>query len=715
VSYLSRRSDAAPLLVIATVRPSEASSVEHPIRAIKFDLHAHGSCHELALEHLDQPAVAEYLSERFPETSLPKALVPLLHRRTSGNPLFLSVVADLWKEKGWRRSRGRDAKEAFRELARVVPESLRELIATEGERLNTFERSVLRAASVAGMAFSTAAVAAGLGEDVVRIEEICAEWARCRQYVRQKGVTAWTDQTAALTYEFVHELYQQVTYEGIPLPLRTSLHLRIGERKERAYGDNAHLIAADLAVHFEQAREPLRAIRYLRIAGNQALSRSACREAVNYFSRALELIANVQDTPARNHLEMELQVSIGGPLSMTNGFSCPAVHRIFDRALELCSQVGNASEVLPIKAAIRNFRLTSGDHDAARVLGQELISLGTANENLRAGVEGSMTMALCCLFSGELEEADSYARQTILLHDKCPPAAPGLFAADARVMAGRFGAFTTWIRGYPDLALRRAQATLAFARTREPFDVAGAWVMVARLWRLRGELDAACAENERLSRFCTEHGFTLWQAISTMEWGATLFDQGKRAKGLELMARGMKSYRSVSAYIGASYFLSVAAESYITAGHFDEALELLEEGFMVVRRQREVFWQSELFRLAGELMIAARLHGDRIHELTARFDGPRTPEKCFSRALEAAKNIQAKSLELRAAMSLARLWIAKGWQLEAGRLLDETYGWFQEGRETPVISNAKLLLDEYASAGGESSLGDGTIALWNHG
>ena len=164
----------------------------------------------------------------------------------------------------------------------AVPESLRQMIEQQVERLSAEERRVLEAASVAGVEFSAAAVAAGVGTEPDAVEEHCRGLARREQFLQLAGTKEWPDGTVAARYGFLHALYQEVLYEQLPAGRRQRLHQQIGEREEEAYGERAREIAAELAVHFEQGRDYRRAVQYLQQAGENAMRRSAHQEAISH-------------------------------------------------------------------------------------------------------------------------------------------------------------------------------------------------------------------------------------------------------------------------------------------------------------------------------------------------------------------------------------------------------------------------------------------------
>ncbi|MEO8185244.1 MAG: protein kinase [Deltaproteobacteria bacterium] len=711
VSYLARRSDPARLLVVGTFRAKEASFTNHPLAAIQLDLQAHDRCHELELDYLDELAVEEYLLTRFPRGQWPVAMVQLLQKRTGGNPLFLVRVVDDWAKRGWLKAttRGWELTVDLRELSRSVPQSVEAMLSKESERLSAFEEAVLNAASASGFEFSTESVASAIDGARSAVEEVCTEWARRGRFVRHKGQSVWPDGTTGLRFEFIHQLYQQVAYDRVQRSVQLELHRRIGERKERGYVDRTHVIAVELAAHFDQARDSRRAIQYRHVAGNQALQRSACREAVDHFSRAIELVTGLEQTLERHRLELELQVALGASLAMYKGFSAPEVEQVYSRALELCTCMADNPELLPIRAAIRNFHLTRGNYAKARELGEHFLSGAVALGDARSRLEGDLTLALSCMFEGELDESQRHIDATIAQCSLCAAAPPGLFVVDPGLMARRFGTLLQWMRGFPDLALIGARQAVSIAREmKDSFALAGMLSSLTRVHYLRGEDYQARERAEALLAFCNEQGFAFWRGTTAVELGRLLAAEGYCERGYELAEKGWSIYRATGAQMGGTYLGTLVAETYGRAGRIDAALDILTEAFAALRDRHERYWESELYRVSGVLLTSPRTSAqNRSFERAAGM--PASAESCFLKSLETAKQMGARSMELRAALSLAQLWQHSEKSDQAWSLLRDAYDSFTEGLDTPALREARQFLDGPSAARGAPTGAFGSV------
>jgi DNA-binding winged helix-turn-helix (wHTH) protein/tetratricopeptide (TPR) repeat protein len=313
VSYLARRSAPARLMLIATYRPVDVAVSDHPLKSLKPDLRAHRKCEEIALEYLGTGAVNDYLGARFKEHELPRELGELLHQRTDGNPFFLVNAVDYLQAEGliakpnshWRLTVPLGALEVG------VPESIRQMIEKQIERVNGEQRRMLEVAAVAGLEFSTGAVAAGLEQDLMRVEEHCEQLARQHLFLRATGTSTYEDGTVTARYAFIHALYQEVLYQRVTAGRRASLHRVIGERGEELYGSRAGEVAAELAMHFEQGHDYGRAVKYLRQAAQNHFQRYANREAIAYLGRVLRLVERLpREEQAAAHMSALEQAAL---------------------------------------------------------------------------------------------------------------------------------------------------------------------------------------------------------------------------------------------------------------------------------------------------------------------------------------------------------------------------------------------------------------------
>jgi DNA-binding winged helix-turn-helix (wHTH) protein/predicted ATPase len=686
LALLARRQTPAHLLVVGTYRPVEVIVHHHPLHTVVQDLQRHGHATELPLALLSAEAVAAYLAARFPRQQFPAMLGPWLHQRTDGHPLFLVTLVQALVE--WGVLHAHDGcwtvQEGLETLALHVPESLRQLLEQQITRLPSEAQRVLDVASVAGVEFVAAAVAAGLEADAATVEEHC-ETLVGQQLLRPLGVTTWPNGTVATRYAFVHALYQQVVYQGLGAGRRVRLHQRLGECLETAYGSQVREVAAELAEHFVRGRDRQRAVRYVHQAAENAAQRQAHREAIVYLRQALELLKVMAETPQLLQQELAIQLALGPALMVTRGFADPEVTDTYARARQLCEQLDDTQQLFPVLVGLWRSAHVQAQLQTARALGEQLLNLARAQGDLALLVEahGPLGQTLC--MQGEPLLARQHLHRVVTLYEPHRHSAlvfhvgydPGIYA---RAMEG----WVLWLLGYPEQALQRSQDALGLAREQShPFTLSITLATVALLQQMRRDGEALLEPMQASMVLATEHEFPYLRAVGIVLQGWALTRVGQVVEGMVQMREGLAELRAMGSEVLRPYLLALLAEVYGSSGQLEAGLGVLEEALVTAENHAERFNEADLHRLKGDLLL--RQCGAAGCEA----------EACFQRALDIARHQQAKSLELRAATSLAQLWQQQGKRANARQLLAEVYGWFTEGFGTADLQEAKALLDAF--------------------
>ena len=696
ISALARRRQPARLLVLATYRPVEAVLSGHPLRAVKQDLQARRLCHEIPLGLLDEVAVAEYLAARFPGGGLPPGLARLLHARTEGNPLFLVNLVDYWLAQGALISRSRhdqpgaaawELRTDLHALDTGVPVSIRSLIEKQLERLSPDELRILEGASIAGVEFSSAAAAAAADHDVLAAEEHCERLVRQHHFLLTKGVGEWPDGTVSARYRFGHELYHRVVYERVAVARRRRLHARLGQRLEAAYGAKTDEIAAELALHFEQARDPARSAGYLGQAADRAARHFAHREAADYLRRALQAVGQLPEAERANH-ELRLQVRLGLQLQVTQGFAAPEAQQAYLRARELFRHAGQTSLLFPVLWGLWLFHKVRSELPKAREMAEELHALATELNDPALILQSQQAFAVTTLCLGQPGATRAHMERATELYD--PRRHHGqtlLFGQDPGVACLAFGAVALWLLGYPDQAVHKSgEATRLSHELSQPSSQALALHFAAMLHQCRGDGRSALASADLALAIAADQGFSFWHAGGTVFRGWALSQNGTDPQAIALLEEGLEAWGTTGSVTYRTYFLSLLAEALERMGRVGDALEAIEEAIALAERTSEGLFEAELHRLRGQLLC-------RLGQ--AREARKRAQEE-FESAREIARRQAARSLELRAVMSLCRCYEERG-RLEAVRpLLAETYGWFTEGFDTTDLRAARELLQRTA-------------------
>jgi predicted ATPase len=695
LALLARRPDAARLLVLGTYRPVELLLHDHPLKRVKQELAAHGLCVELPLGGLSRQAVAAYVAQRRGVSAGHEEVAAFVYQRTEGHPLFMVQVVDYLAQQHLLQDAAQTAADRAGgpAVAQGVPQGLQDLLEAHLGRLPDTEQQVLEGGSVAGAEFAVASVAAGVQMAPDTVEVVCERLARQGQFLEDRGLVEWPDGTVSGRYGFRHALYQEVVYQRLGAGHRARLHRRIGGREAAGYGARVGEHAAALAMHFTRGRDAQRAVPYLQQAAANALTRCAYQEAIAHLSRGLEVLQTLPDTPEHRRLALRVHLTLGPAMIVTQGPASPGVEHVYRRAHELCQQLGETPALFSVLRGLWICSAVGGKFRAAAALGRQLLALAQEAHDTGHRLEAHRTLAATLFYLGEFTAAYTHAQQGLALYDPQQHHVLAIHYGQAPgVVCLVYATWLLWYLGYPDQALARSQEALVLARQlSHPHSLTLALHAAATLHQFRGAAQAAQECAEAALALATEHAFAFYQASSTVQRGWALAVQGHGAEGMAQMCQGIAAYEATGAAIRRTYFGALLAEAYGRAGQVAEGLRLLAQALTVVRTNGEQVYEAELYRLQGELLLAPAGQGQRP-------PGPSeaVAERSMQQALDIARRQQAKSLELRAALSLARLWQQQGRRAEAYELLAPIYTWFTEGFDTTDLQDAKALLEALA-------------------
>jgi predicted ATPase len=537
-------------------------------------------------------------------------------------------------------------------------------------------------------------------------------------FLRPAGVSEWPDHTVSARYAFLHAVYQTVWHEQVSPARLQEWHRRIGERKEVAYGERVGEIAAALAVHFEQGRQYDKEVQYLQQAAGIALRRSANPEAIHYLQQALATLQALPDTPERVRQELSLQVTLGTPLMMMKGYAAPEVERVYARARALCQQVKEPSHLFPVLYALWRFYVLRADFRTAYEQSEQFLRLAQSIQDSGCLFMAHMTQEVTLVFRGEFAPAHAHLKQGMTFYDPQQHRAfISLYGDDPKVTCLSHGAWALWYLGYPDQALKSMHEALILAQDLSyPFILALALSCTAQLHVYRREGQAAQERAEALIALANEHRFPHFLAYGSILRGGALAEQGRGEEGIMQIRQGLTTCQAIGQELGGSYFLALLAEACSVAGQVKEGLLVLAEALEAAHKTGECLHEAELYRLKGELTLQAANQKAKGKRQKSKITDPRPlipdpqgeAEACFLKAIDIARKQQAKSLELRAAMSLTRLRQrqaqdhatrntlngSRALLAEAHTMLSEIYNWFTEGFDTRDLQEAKALIEE---------------------
>jgi predicted ATPase len=467
---------------------------------------------------------------------------------------------------------------------------------------------------------------------------------------------------------------------------RQEAHQRIAQALEERFPQTVESQPELLAHHYSQSGHISKAVDYLYRAGQQAVERSAYTEAVSHLTTALDLLTSLPETHERSQRELALQMTLGMAFKATKGWGAPEVERLYIHARALCEQVGEPAQLFRVLWGLWSASNARGQYQTMRALGEQLLSLAQRLHDTSLLLEAHHAMWTSLFSSGELAAARAHQTQGLRLYD---PQWHRLHAAlysghDPGVCCHYRTAPALWLLGYPNHAVASSQAAVALAQQlAHPVSLNLALYWAAILHHLRREAPLTQAHAEAAMTIATDQGFphSRVQTLPLRGWALAVGGHGEES--LRQIREGLDACRATGAVRDRPYHLTLLAEAATLGGQTAAGLEALAEALATVATSAVRWWEAELHRLQGEVLLHAD-GGVRHAALTA--------EECFQHALAIARRQQAKSLELRAAMSLSRLWQQQGRRAAAHQLLAEVYGWFTEGFDTADLQEAKALL-----------------------
>ena len=490
------------------------------------------------------------------------------------------------------------------------------------------------------------------------------------------------------TYLFKHALIQEAAYQSLLKSTRQRHHQRIAQVVEVRFPELCDTQPELLAHHYTEAGVMAQAIPYWQRAGQRAVERSANLEAIEHLTRGLDVLKTLPDTPERAQQELDLQTTLGPALMVTKGMGAPEVLQAYARARELCQQVGETPQLCQVLWGLWVFYLMRMELQTARELGEHLLSLAQQVGDPALLLNAHYALGNTLNYLGELTTAQAHFAQGITLYDRQQHRSHA--GLDPGVACIYYAAVTLWWLGYPDQALQRSHEALTLAQElAHPFSLANALFFAAWLHHLRREWPLTHERAEAVRALATEQGFAQFVAGGTFFRGCALAEwdpapgagQGQAEAGMAQMQQGLAAWRATGAKVLRPYGLALLAKASAQMGQHEAGLALLAEALTVLNDTGERRWEAELYRLKGEILLAHAAGHDAEAEI------------CFRQALDVARRQQAKSWELRAAMSLSRLWQRQGKRTEARELLAPIYGWFTEGFDTADLQEARALLE----------------------
>jgi class 3 adenylate cyclase/DNA-binding winged helix-turn-helix (wHTH) protein/predicted ATPase len=665
LTALVERMAGAALLVLVTYRPGYRPTWVDKSYATQMSLQPLTSRDSLQVVQAVLPPGAHTVS-----------LVPQLLAKAEGNPFFLEELARTVAEQGADAS------------SSTVPDTVQAVLTARMDRLPATAKRLLQAAAVIGkdVALPLLQAVTAASEEIMHDD------------LRSLQAAEFLYETYALTtpvYTFKHVLTQEVAYQSLVRRARQQYHTRIAQVLEEGFPEIAETQPELLAYHYTEADRGAQAIPYWQRAGQRAVERSANVEAISHFTKGLEVLQGLPDTLERAQRELALQLALAPPLRMTKGETAPETEGVYTRAYELSQRVGDRQQLFSALLSLSRLYLNRASIEKARELAEQCFSLAQSMQDPVLLQVVHQRLGSTLFFHGELVSARMHFERGIALY----------YAQQGRLRAFSGGmdpgvtclcylAWTLWLLGYPDQALHRICEALALARESSyaySLTVALHYAAVLRLARREARLAQEMAEETiELSRM---HGFAQWEALGIFMRGGALVEQGLVEEGLDQLRQAQAASRAMGKELAQTHFFVRLAKACLQGKRVEEGLQVLTEALQFIHESGERYLEAEVYRLKGALLLQQNIKSNRALVISQPASILAEAENSFRHALAVARLQQAKSLELRAARSLSRLWQAQGKRAEAYELLVPIYGWFTEGCDTADLQEAKALLD----------------------
>jgi class 3 adenylate cyclase/predicted ATPase len=634
---------------------------------------------QITLNRLSNRECLMMISHLLGTEEIDNPLEELILEKTEGVPFFIEEfirsLRDLKiiERKGSKYYLAKDTQHV------TIPATIHDVIMARVDTLPEAAKGVLQTGSVVGREFSHDLIRRVIG---LPEQELLSHLSVLKdsELLYERGIYPES------TYIFKHALTQDATYQSLLKSTRQKYHRKIAEVLEKDFPGTVQTQPELLAHHYTEAGLNEQAVGYWHQAGKRATQRYANVEAINHLTKALGVLMTLPDSLERARQELDVQITLGPVLMAVKGQSSADTERAYARSRELCQQLGETSQLFPVLYGLFRFHMVRSEFQAMRELAEQLFSLAQRLQDPALLLEAHRVMGQTMFWLGEMAPARAHLEQGVALYDPQKYRSHAfVYGQDPGVGCRSSATWPTWMLGYPDQALQSINEALTLAQElAHPFSQAYALGHAAIFHQFRQEAQAVQERAEALITLSTEQGFPHWLAYGVILRGWALALRGEGAEGIVRMRRGLVAYRGTGAELQRPYFLSLLAEAYGKVGQPEEGLTVLVEALPSADKTGEHYWEAELHRRRGELLLMQQMQNAG------------EAEECFWQALDTARRQQAKSLELRAAMSLSRLWQQQGKQEEAHQLLVNIYGWFTEGFGTPDLKEAKFLLEELA-------------------
>ena len=618
------------------------------------------------------------------ERHLPPALIDRIIEKAGGVPLFVEELTKMVL--GSDASQETLSHEQLALSQTQLPSTLQDLLTARLDQLAPAKR-VAQIASVIGREFSYNVLSEISGVETTTLESSLGQLVEAGLI---HGLYSGTDER----FIFKHALVRDAAYESLLKRDRRDLHAAVAAAFESKTATGAFEPEL-LAHHYTEAGAMDDALKYWGIAARRSLQMSANAESLAHASRGLTLLADLPDTADRRRQEFELRIASGWAYSSVKGFPSDEVEQTFARAQELAIELGDDAMLNYALRGMFACRFSRGELRVARKLAEQEIALSRKRNDIGDLMLGQWALGSSLFWMGEFEPARRELEASLANYDPALIQAK-VFSSQIQpaVNNHNYLSWSLWILGFPDKAIEHGREALRDARSSGhalSLSMALFWDGIIKMYR--GELDAANENAQEVIAITTRYGIVYFAVCGIVLDGATMVAASDAKSGVKRIRQALAELRTMRGGLGVPWVMALIANGYLRSGALKEALGAITMGLAAAQAEGECHWDAELHRIKGETLLAS---GADSHQA----------EASFLQAIDLAEQQGALSLELRAAMSLARLFASRGERRRAKECLTSVYSRFTEGFDTADLVAARTLIEKLDDVSGKIEISD---------